>query len=261
MIKTRRNSPPLTESEKRGFKNKNNKTVQAFGGDATRQSTKFAPQSPKQAKKEKEIMASEKRRAKQNKIKRVVEGVATGGMSEVARKITKSTQVKNFIKGAKKSIKGAIDFAKNNPDAMATGGAYKRQRDKDGNYRPIVKGSSFKMKGFSGFGNESPAKMKGDPYDMRAKVFKSGEFKDIISKKPANAAQKSFRNFKNAARPNARGKMATGKIGRKVAGKIGGKLLGPVGAALAVKDAIGTYKDIKKGMKPGKAARKNFLGF
>ena len=153
MKKTRRNSPPLTESEKRGFKNTNGKIVQAFGGDATRQSTKFAPQSPKQAKKEKEIMASEKRRAAKNKLNRVSQAIMTGGGSEIVR--------------------GLI--------------------------------SAFKMKGFSGFGNESPAKMKGDPNDMRAKVFKSGEFKDIISKKPANAAQKSFRNFKNAARPNPRG--------------------------------------------------------
>ena len=265
MRKTRRNSPPLTESEKRGFKDTNNKIVQAFGGDATRQSTKFAPQSPKQAKKEKEIMASEKRRAKRNKIRRVTNAITTGGGSEIVRKIAKSSQVKNFIKGAKKSIKGVIDFAKNNPDAMATGGAYKRQRDKDGNYRPIVKGSSFKMKGFSGFGNESPAKMKFDPardvVNFREGVAYTPKGKvkvDKISRKPANAAQKSFRNFKNAASVQ---KTATGKIGRKVATKLGGKLLGPVGAALAVKDAIGSYKDIKKGMKPGKAARKNFLGF
>jgi len=170
----------------------------------------------------------------------------------------------------------------------------------------MKKESSFKMKGFSGFGNspmkakasaaenllkavpnkkayeklsdidkkgfdkaakkaglptkKSPAKF--DPSkDLRAKVQVDGKFKDIVSKKPANAAQKSFRNFKNAARPNPRGKMATGRVGRKIAGKLGGKLLGPVGAALAVKDAYGTYKDVKKGMKLGKAARKNFLGF
>jgi len=118
--------------------------------------------------------------------------------------------------------------------------------------------SFFKMKKFSGFGNESPAKMKGDPNDMRAKVFKSGEFKDIISKKPASAGQKAVRGFSNAAKTQRK---ATAKIGRKVATKIGAKFLGPVGAGLAIKDAYGTYKDIKKGMKPGKAARKNFLGF
>ena len=116
----------------------------------------------------------------------------------------------------------------------------------------------FKMKGFGGFGNESPAKMKGDPYDMRAKVFKSGEFKDIISKKPATAFEKSRANARNAAKTQRK---AVGKIGRKVVTKVGSRFLGPVGVGLAIKDAYGTYKDIKKGMKPGKAARKNFLGF
>ena len=168
----------------------------------------------------------------------------------------------------------------------------------------MKKESSFKMKGFSGFGNspmkakasaaenllkavpnkkayeklsdidkkgfdkaakkaglptkKSPAKL--DPNDMKAKVFKSGEFKDIISKKPANAAQKSFRNFKNAAKPSPRGKMATGRVGRKIAAKIGGKLLGPIGAAITARDAYKSYKDIKGGMKIGKALKKNFLG-
>ena len=96
----------------------------------------------------------------------------------------------------------------------------------------MKKESSFKMKKFSGFGK--------------------------VSTKPATEFDKSISNSKNAARQQRK---ATGKIGRKVAGKLGGKLLGPVGAALAIKDAVGTVKDIRKGMKPGKAARKNFLGF
>ena len=53
------------------------------------------------------------------------------------------------------------------------------------------------------------------------------------------------------------GLKAIGKVGSKV----GAKFLGPIGVGLAIKDAVGTVKDIKKGMKPGKAARKNFLGF
>ena len=246
MKKTRRNSPPLTESEKRGQKNTNtNKIVQAFGGDATRQSTKFAPQSPKQAKKEKEIMAREKRRAARNKFERKTKAIMTLGGSEVARKIVKSDIGKKTIGTVKRGIKGAIDAIKKVPSQAMTTGFNKKP-------------SSFKMKKFSGFGNESPAKMKGDPNDMRAKIFKSGEFKDIISKKPASAGQKAVRGFSNAAKTQRK---ATAKIGRKVAGKLGSKLLGPVGAALAIKDAYGTYKDIKKGMKPSKAARKNFLGF
>ena len=260
MRKTRRNSPPLTESEKRGFKDTNGKIVQAFGGDATRQSTKFAPQSPKQAKKEKEIMASQKRRLNQNKIRRVTNAITTGGVSEIARKITQSNKVRNLSKTVANDVKRTMKRTFNKGRDIG-----KKVNKFLGNEGGLI--SAFKMKGFGGFGNESPAKMKGVPKgSLTTQQFNpsSGKFQKIgdrISKKPANAAQKSFRNFKNAATPNPRGKMATGKIGRKVAGKLGGKLLGPVGVGLAVKDAYGTYKDIKKGMKPGKAARKNFLGF
>jgi len=144
------------------------------------------------------------------------------------------------------------------------------------------------MKGFSGFGNESPVK-KFDPNASdfhHAKQFdfsKSGRITNVrrpgaprVSTKPTSYGSRATinaRNFAKAnkvgdlytaagrAKPRAKFKTAKGKIGRKVAGKLGSKLLGPIGAALAVKDAIGTYKDIKKGMKPGKAARKNFLGF
>ena len=50
------------------------------------------------------------------------------------------------------------------------------------------------------------------------------------------------------------------KAVKKVATKIGGKFLGPIGTGLIVKDAYGTYKDVKKGMKITKALKKNFLG-
>ena len=137
--------------------------------------------------------------------------------------------------------------------------------------------------------------MKKGPFKMKGPGVKAA---DKISKKPASAGRKATKAFSNVAKgfsskaksvisqltksakntfvnnavsgakqiansKNAARKQrkATGKIGRKVAGKLGGKLLGPVGAALAIKDAVGTVKDIRKGMKPGKAARKNFLGF
>ena len=93
------------------------------------------------------------------------------------------------------------------------------------------KRSGFKMKKFSGFGTKEYKAKK-----MIEQIARPGDF----GKKP---------------------KIAKGKIAKKVATKIGGKFLGPVGTALAAKDAYGTYKDIKKGMKPGKAIRKNFLGF
>jgi hypothetical protein len=98
------------------------------------------------------------------------------------------------------------------------------------------KRSGFKMKKFSGFG----------------KVKASVKIKNPAIKTPKSEA---------VAKTLEPPKMATGKIGKKVATKIGGKFLGPIGTALAAKDAYGTYKDIKKGMKPSKALRKNFLGF
>ena len=119
---------------------------------------------------------------------------------------------------------------------------------------------------------KSPAKMGGgfDPakhvvnfkegvaYTPKGKV-KANINVDKISKKPANASKKAVRNFSNAAKTQRK---ATGKVAKKVAGKLAGKLLGgPIGAALVAKEAYGTYKDVKKGMKLGKAARKNFLGF
>ena len=161
----------------------------------------------------------------------------------------------------------------------------------------MKKESSFKMKGFGGFGNESSPIKKGrdgiphtgygkkfDPskhvVDFKKGVAHTPEGKininvDKVSKKPASYGSRATRNARNFAKanmqnvytaagramPRAKFKKAKGKIGRKVAGKLGSKLLGPIGVGLAIKDAVGTYKDIKKGMKPGKAARKNFLGF
>ena len=106
------------------------------------------------------------------------------------------------------------------------------------------KRSGFKMKKFSGFGTKQYKAI--DKLERQTTYADPGDF----GKKPAIAKTKTKKP-----------KMAKGKIAKKVATKIGGKFLGPVGTALAAKDAYGTYKDIKKGMKPGKAIRKNFLGF
>ena len=94
---------PLTESEKRGQSNydSNTKKIQFTGSEGTRQSTKFAPVTPKQAKQEKEAIANQKKRQNQSRIKRVVEGVATGGTSEVVRKIRKSDIAKKIVKSLK----------------------------------------------------------------------------------------------------------------------------------------------------------------
>ena len=117
---------------------------------------------------------------------------------------------------------------------------------------------------------KSPAKMGGgfDPakhvvnfkegvaYTPKGKV-KANINVDKISKKPANASKKAVRNFSNAAKTQRK---ATGKVAKKVAAKIGGKLLGPVGVAMTARDAYKSYKDVKGGMKIGKALKKNFLG-
>lgn len=168
------------------------------------------------------IAKREKKRATQNKMNRIAEGIMTLGGSEVARKLVKSGTGQKIIKSAKKGIKGTFNkgrdigkkinkrlgnegglinrFKKVPSDAMATGGAYKRQRDKAGNYRPVVKGSSFKMKGFSGFGNESPAKQKFDPYK------KDNEAYDKARKKSDDLAQKI------ATRPHRTPKAKTDKM-------------------------------------------------
>jgi hypothetical protein len=96
------------------------------------------------------------------------------------------------------------------------------------------KKSGFKMKKFSGFGTKQYKAI--DKLERQTTHADPGDF----GKKP---------------------KIAKGKIAKKVAKKIGAKFIPYGGAALAVKDAYGTYKDIKKGMKPRKALRKNFLGF
>jgi len=108
----------------------------------------------------------------------------------------------------------------------------------------MKKQSSFKMKGFSGFGN-SPAKFdpskdlrakaniggkfqdiknlakpKFDPNDMRAKVFKSGQFKDIISKKPASFGSRVVKSFKTLAKG----------LGRRATG-VAGMMMGTMGTA------------------------------
>ena len=92
----------LTESEKRGYTNYNtNKVIPVTGSKGTRQSTKFAPQTPKQAKQEKQAIANQKKKQNQSRIRRVLEGVASGGMSEIQRFITKSDVAKKVVKSLK----------------------------------------------------------------------------------------------------------------------------------------------------------------
>ena len=124
------------------------KTTQVTGSKGTRQATKFAPQSPRQAKKEKEIMASEKRRAAKNKLNRVSKAIMTLGGSEVARKIVKSDVAKKVVKSLK-----------NTPP--------------------------FKMKGFGGFGNEKYKNMIPKKTDQITKKDIKGFIEDMRPK--ANA--------------------------------------------------------------------------
>jgi len=103
------------------------------------------------------------------------------------------------------------------------------------------------MKGFSAHAGVSP--MKQD--DLKTK-FKHAKL-DFATDFSRFRHAKSF----NTVRPQ---QIATRKIAPKLMTKIGGKFLGPIGVALTAKDAYGTYKDVKKGMKFGKALKKNFLG-
>tara|TARA_R100001440_G_scaffold48296_1_gene68166 strand:+ start:282 stop:1088 length:807 start_codon:yes stop_codon:yes gene_type:complete len=255
------------------------KITQVTGSKGTRQATKFAPQSPRQAKKEKQIMASEKRRARVNKINRVAQGIITGGGSEIARRLVKGDAITIDTRKIVPSVKRAFDKLKK-VNSTINNKVFRNAKYLTTGFNK--KSSSFKMKGFSGFKSESPVRKGKDgiPHTGYGKKFDPAkhvvDFKkgvaytpkgkvkvnvDKISKKPANAFQKARANARAAQSVNARNLKATGKIGRKVATKLGSRLLGPVGVGLAIKDAIGTYKDIKRGMKPGKAARKNFLGF
>lgn len=66
----------------------------------------------------------EKKRQTRNKVKRVVEGVATGGMSEVVRKVAKTDAGRKIVKGAKKSIKRVVNSVKKaaNSGVLQAGG-------------------------------------------------------------------------------------------------------------------------------------------
>jgi len=166
----------------------------------------------------------------------------------------------------------------------------------------MKKASSFKMKGFGGYGN-SPMKAKESPSENLLKAVPNKKAYDKLSdenkkgfdkaakkaglptkKSPAKfdpmktmrPGVKGFEEFQQAVRnppprPKASkavvgksfkkaGKKSLGKVATKVAGKVAGKFLGPVGAALTVRDAYKSYKDVKGGMKVGKALKKNFLG-
>lgn len=148
--------------------------------------------------------------------------------------------------------------------AKKTGKMNPNDPDRPGSKGMYPTGFETKMPRINKLEKLSATKMKGVPKgSLTTQQFDPnlGKFRKIgdkISKKPASAGQKAVRNFSTSAKQQR--KVATKAIG-KVGGKIGAKFLGPVGAGLAIKDAIGTVKDIKKGMKPGKAARKNFLGF
>jgi hypothetical protein len=149
------------------------KTTQVTGSKGTRQATKFAPQSPKQAKKEKEIMAREKRRAARNKFERKTKAIMTLGGSEVARKLVKSDTGQKIIKGAKKSIKGAIDAIKKVPSQAMTTGFNKKP-------------SSFKLRSGNKPSIAKLAGIKRDPKDPFYKMPKGPEVKDNMPNQKPN---------------------------------------------------------------------------
>lgn len=66
----------------------------------------------------------EKKRQTRNKVKRVVQGIATGGGSEVVRKVAKTDAGKKIVKGAKKSIKRVVDSVRKaaNSGVLQAGG-------------------------------------------------------------------------------------------------------------------------------------------
>tara|TARA_R110002167_G_scaffold23763_1_gene84277 strand:- start:76 stop:750 length:675 start_codon:yes stop_codon:yes gene_type:complete len=88
---------------------------------------------------------------------------------------------------------------------------------------------------------------------MKPGVSGYEDFQKAIRNSPSKPSMPSKAKSKVARK-------ATGKIAGKVAMKVGAKFLGPVGVAMTARDAYKSYKDIKGGMKVGKALKKNFLG-
>ena len=73
---------------------------------------------------------------------------------------------------------------------------------------------------------------------------------------------KTIRTTKELAKVSTtpKNKQLKKKVIKKVAGKVASRFLGPVGVALTLKDAYGTYKDVKKGKGIKESLKKNFLG-
>ena len=97
---------PLTESEKRGYTNYNSNTkkIPVTGSKGTRDSIKFAPKTPKRKDSLRPISGFEfdfpKITNQFNKIdkKRVIESVASGGLSEAVRGVSKiGKRVKKYF--------------------------------------------------------------------------------------------------------------------------------------------------------------------
>ena len=135
---------------------------------------------------------------------------------------------------------------------------------------------SFNLKS----GNTTPFKQMGsspvkqdyvkDIYDPKwnPKGTKDFSGKTIrTTKELAKVSTTPKTNVKQAVNLNsqlAKNKQLKSKVTKKVAGKVAGKVasrfLGPVGVALTLKDAYGTYKDVKKGKGIKESLKKNFLG-
>ena len=116
-------------------------------------------------------MAREKRRAARNKFERKTKAIMTLGGSEVARKLVKSDTGQKIIKGAKKSIKGAIDAIKKVPSQAMTTGFNKKP-------------SSFKLRSGNKPSIAKLAGIKRDPKDPFYVMPKGPEVKDNMVKMP-----------------------------------------------------------------------------
>lgn len=152
---------------------KDKKTTQVTGSKGTRQATKFAPQSPRQAKKEKEIMASEKRRAKTNKINRIATGIMTGGASEVARKLVKADALTIDTRKIMPGLKKMFNKIKNVPSQALTTGFNKKP-------------GAFKLRSGNKPSIAKLAGIKRDPKDPFYVMPKGPEVKDNMPNQKPN---------------------------------------------------------------------------
>ena len=138
------------------------------------------------------IEKREKRRAKVNKINRVAEGIITAGGSEVVRKLKTGGAITIDTRKIIPSVKRAFDKLKKVPSKALTTGFNKKP-------------SSFKMKGFSGFGN-IPENIKENllPKNPEMKLTKEVMDKFIKDMKPGpndKITQKDIQDFIKNMKP------------------------------------------------------------